>query len=302
MTTATLLRGACLALAVPLLAPLAAAQSTPPTSSVPTSGTPPGQGGDERGFSYFLGLGRHSVTYEERPSIVPAVSRAKASSPLLITGALYAVDAHNLLSLDSEATFAPGTTTERWTATASSIAGTPLTSSLLQTNRFSLQQTTTRLLWHYRLRDAFFVMGGPSFHSSSFKRFGFAAGPDNAVALPAGTIEETVSEALLNVGVSLESERVRQVGHHYGLRASLGLPMWRRVQNTGFPNQSFDGTAGWDLSLAGRYSIALRPNIHLGAWGQWVHSERAREVRGSIELPRSEAQSMSYGVELLWKL
>ena len=177
-----------------------------------------------------------------------------------------------------------------------------LTSPLLQTNRYSLQQNTTRLMWQHRLRDAWFATGGVSFHNHSFKRFGFAAGPDNAVNLPVGTVEETVSEAMLNLGFALESERVRQVGHHYGLRVGVAVPVWRRVQNTSFPNDTFGGTSGWDLSISGRYSIAVRPNMHIGAWGQWVSGERGRDVQGLLELPRSEMRTLSYGIELLWKL
>ncbi len=140
---------------------------------------------DERGCSYFMALGAQRITYRESPSIVPVKSLAKVTNPLLITGAVYALHADSLLSLDSESTFAPGTATERWTATVPVINNVALTDPVLQTNRFSLHESTTRLMLHYRVRETLFALGGPSFHSQSFKRFGFAAGADNVVALPA---------------------------------------------------------------------------------------------------------------------
>lgn len=264
---------------------------------------------DERGFSYFMGVGRHSVSYKESPVTLSVRSQAKASSPLLTTGALYVLGTETLLSLDSETTFAPGTTTETWhtslpmgTVVPSDRGPVAITSPLLQTNRFSLYQTTGRLLLQHRLRKQLFAFGGAAFHTHSFKRFGFTAGPDNVVNVPVGTIEETVSETLLNLGLALESERVRGSQDHYTLRVGLGVPVWRRVQNTDFPNNSFDGTGGYDVSVSGRYSYALRPNVHVGGWGQVTQGERRRQTQGAAELPKSEMRSLSYGIELLWKL
>lgn len=258
---------------------------------------------DERGFSYFMGVGVQSATYREKPSIVPAESRARVTNPLLITGAVYALNADSLLSLDSETTFAPTTVTEKWTATTGSINGVTLTDPVLQTNRFSLQESSTRMLLHYRVRQQLFAVGGPSFHSQSFKRFGFQAGADNVTSLPVDrTVEESISEVLLHLGVALESERVRNSRDHYSLHLTAGLPVWRRVENTAFPAHSFNGTGGLDLSLAARYSHALVPNVHVGLWGRASQSTRRAQVNGNVELPKATLTSVAGGVELLWKL
>lgn len=257
---------------------------------------------DERGFSYFMGLGRQSVTHQETPSLFAAKSRASADSLLVSTGALYAIDADRLLALDAETTFAPRATTERWTATASTLAGANVSDPLLQTNRFSLHQSNTRVLGQQRLRGAWFATAGASFHSHSFKRYAFAAGPDKLVTLPAGTVEESASEVLLHAGLALESEQVRGTPHHYSVRLLLGRPAWRRVDNTAFADRRFSGTGGYDLSLAGRYSLALHPSFHIGLWAQWVYSQRQRQVQQTVELPRTELRTLGTGVELLWKL
>jgi hypothetical protein len=258
---------------------------------------------DERGFSYFMGVGAQRLTYREKPSIVPAESRAEVTNPLLITGAVYVIDTDRLLSLDSEASFAPPTVTERWTATAPTLGGQPVTDPVLQTNRFSLQDSSMRLMLHQRVSGPWFAMGGPVFHSQSFKRFGFQAGTDNLVALPADrTVEESVSEVLLQLGLAFETERVRHSTHHLGVRASVGVPVWRRLENTAFPGQSFSGTRGHDLTLATRYSHAVVPSVHLGLWGQWSKSVRKAQVNGNLEVPASTLQGLAAGVELLWKL
>ncbi len=268
-----------------------------------THTTPPQTSAEDRGFSYFMGVGAQRLTYREKPSIVPAESRAQVTNPLLITGAVYAVNADTLLALDSEATFAPGTVTERWMATATTIGGNPVNDPVLQTNRFSLAESSTRLLLHHRLRQQWFVVGGPAFHSQSFKRYGFRAGADNLVSLPADrTVEESVSEVLLHAGLALESERVRNSRHHYSLRATLGVPLWRKLENTAFPNQTFSGTGGYDASLAARYSLAVVPNVHVGLWGQWSHSLRKAQTSGNLEVPKSTLSGVAGGVELLWKL
>ncbi|HET7795172.1 MAG TPA: hypothetical protein VFL64_17445 [Rhizobacter sp.] len=265
--------------------------------------TPAPAAGDDRGFSFFMGMGAQRLTYRETPSILPVESEARVTNPLLITGAVYAVTPDVLFALDAESTFAPRTVTEEWTATASSIGGVPVNNPLLQTNRFSLQETKTKLLGHYRLSGAWFALGGASFQTQSFKRYGFAAGPDNIVALPADrTVEESASEVLLLGGVALESERVRNTGSHYSVRATVGVPVWRRLENTAFPNYSFDGTKGYDLALAGRYSWAVVPNVHVGLWGQWSYAERDSQVQGSVELPKATLSGLAAGIEFLWKL
>jgi hypothetical protein len=284
-------RRAALALSLGLAAGSALAQAS--TTTAP----------DERGFSYFMGLGAQSATYQETPSTVPAKSKARVTNPLLITGALYAINADTLMTLDSETTFASGTSTERWTATASSVGGVTITDPLLQTNRFNLQESTTRLLLQYRVNGPLFVVAGPGFHSQSFKRFGFRIGVDNAVNLPADrTIEESASEVLVQAGLALESEHVRNSRDHYSLRVTAGVPIWRRVESTAYPDASFTGTRGYDVSLSGRYSYAVVPHVHIGLWGQLQHSQRNAQVQGGLELPKSTLGSVAGGLELLWKL
>ena len=287
-----------ISLVLPGVAAMAAANTdnTTADASSPTSAA-------DKGFSYFLGLARQELRYSETGSRYPFKTTASAGSPLLVTGALYAVNDQWLLSLDNETTFYAGRGNETWRATSATFAGQPLTSPVLQTNRFSLSQSHTQLLGHYRVKDQWFVLAGGALRTQSFKRFAFVAGPDDATRLSTNsTVEESASEILFKLGAALESEQVRGQAAHYGLRATLGLPLWRRLTNTESPTLQFDAAKGYDLSLEGRYSWALSRNIHLGSWGQWAVAHRGNQILGAAEMPKSRLDSLSYGLELLWKL
>lgn len=272
------------------------------SAQVPTQ--PPALSLADKGFSYFIGVAHLSSRYREDVRLLPVRSEAKTSSPLLVTGALYAVTPDVLVSLDNETTFAPRAATETWTATAPVIDGTTLTSPTLQTDRFRLSDSSTRLMGHYRVREQAFVLAGPSFHSRSFRRYGYVAGPDRVVTIENGqTTEETSAEVVFNLGAALESEGVRGRDTHYSVRALVGLPVWRRVENTATPQTTFDSVRGYDLSLEARYSHAVLDNLHLGGWLKLSRSQRASDTAGtSLELPRSRLDGLAYGVELLWKL
>jgi hypothetical protein len=255
------------------------------------------------GFSYFLGLGGQTAQYREDSALVPVKSRATTTSPLIVTGALYAISHEVLFSLGSETTFAPGNTTEKWSATTSQFNGQTLTDPVVQRNGFSLTQNTTQLLGLYRIVGNWFAVAGPSLHTQTFKRYSFTQGVDRAVSLPNDhTVEESTSEILANLGVGLESGKVRGQSLHYGVRAMVGLPVWSRTDNSESPGVNFKSASGYDLSLEGRVSWAVVENIHVGVWGQWLASERRRAITGDFELPQNRLTSTSYGLELLWKL
>jgi hypothetical protein len=277
-----------------------AAQAQVPVQ-VPTGSSPNDIG--DLGFSYFLGVGGQTAQYREDSALVPVRSRATTTSPLIITGALYAINRDILFSLGTETTFAPGSTTEKWTATTLQFNGQTLTDPVVQRNGFSLTQNTTQLLGLYRIAGDWFAVAGPSLHTQTFKRYSFTQGIDQAVALPTDhTVEESTSELLANLGVGLDSGKVRGQQLHYGVRAMVGLPVWSRTDNTESPGVHFKSASGYDLSLEGRVSWAVVDNIHVGLWGQWLTSERKRAITGDFELPQNRLTSTSYGLELLWKL
>ena len=112
----------------------------------------------DKGFSYFIGLSQLHSHYREDVHLMPIRSKVTASSPLLVTGALYAVTPDWLLSLDNETTFAPRAATETWTATGPVVAGVAVTSPTLQTDQFRLSESRTRLLVHRRWQDQVFLL------------------------------------------------------------------------------------------------------------------------------------------------
>lgn len=258
----------------------------------------------EGGFSYFVGMAWQRSRYRETAAAVPVRSEATSGSPLLVTGALYAVTPDWLASLDNETTFAPSTVTETWNATAPTVAGTTLSSPVLQTNQFRFSDTVTRVLAHRRMQDQWFALGGLALRSQSFRRFGYVAGPDGLVTVtPGQTTEETQAEVLLQFGAALESETLRGRTQHYGVRVLAGVPVWRRVENTAFAQTRFDRLGGWDLTVEARYSRALSRDVQLGGWLKLSQSSRpGQSAAGGIELPRHRLGQMALGAELLWKL
>lgn len=266
-----------------------------------TAGLAPAADG---GFSYVMGIGRQDFRYEEKTAGLPVNSVGRSGGPLLVTGALYELPGGHLFSLDNETTFYPGRGSETWRSRSDVFNGVALSDRELQRNAFSLRQSHTQLGGHWRLAQPWFVSGALALRTLSFRRYSFVIGPDAAVSTPANTtVEETMSEVLGTVGLALESGPLSGQDVHYGLRATLGVPLWRRVENTSQPQALFKGTRGWDLAVEGRYSRAVMPNVHLGGWGKWALSSRGVQTQGSaLELPASRMQSLAAGIELLWKL
>jgi len=257
----------------------------------------------DKGFSYFMGIARQENRYIETGSILPFKSETRGGAPMLVSGALYALSEQVLMSLDNETTFYPDRSTETWSATAATFNGQVLTSPVLQTNGFNLQQSKTQLLGYYRVQDAWFGLAGAALRTQSFKRYSFHPGPDNAVATPSNTtVEESIAEVMFNAGFGIDSEQVRGQANHYSLRATLGVPVWRRLTNTTAPQTVFNGKSGFDATVEGRYSWAVSPHIHLGLWGSWSMLRRSQQTLGSLEMPRARLNTLGYGVEALWKL
>jgi hypothetical protein len=259
---------------------------------------------EEGGFSYVMGLGAQSFRYEEKTAGLPVNSVGRSSGPLLVTGALYELPGGRMFSLDNEITFYPGRGSETWRSRSDVFNGVTLSNRELQRNAFSLRQSHTQLAGHWPVVPRWFASGGVALRTLSFKRYSFVIGPDAVVATPGSTtVEESMSEVIGTLGLTLESGPLRGQQVHHGLRVSLGLPLWRRVENTSQPQVAFEGTRGWDLAVEGRYSQAVMPNVHLGAWGKWGFSQRGGQTRGStLELPASRMHSVAAGIELLWKL
>jgi hypothetical protein len=258
----------------------------------------------EGGFSYLMGLGWQDFRYEEKGTTLPFRSVGRSGGPVLVTGGLYELDNGHQFSLDNENTFYAGRGSEHWRSTSPVFGGVTLTDAELQRNGFSLRQSHTQFTGHWKLPERFYASGGVAFRTQSFKRYSFVIGPDKAVNVPVGTtIEESASEVLGSIGVAFESGALRGQDVHYGFRASLATPLWRRVENTSQPQAQFTGTRGWDAALEGRYSRAVIPHVHLGVWGKWQTSMRSAQTLGStLELPSSSLSSWAGGLELLWKL
>jgi hypothetical protein len=255
----------------------------------------------QKGFSFFLGFGAASVRYQETSTLLPLKTSAQATNIILNSGALYALNKDYLFSIENQSTFYPQDVTESWNATAPfSCCGYSYKSGPLQQDNFSIYQSDTHAYLYKRLSGSLFLMAGPSFGSSTFKRSSFVA-EQPGVNVNASVVEESSSEILGNIGIGIDSEQVNDKPSHYSFNVVVGLPVWRRVTNTG-NTEVFAGTQGYDVVVEGRYSWAIRKELHIGAWARYSDSFRGDQVLGGIELPQSQLESESTGLELLWKL
>jgi hypothetical protein len=255
----------------------------------------------EKGFSFFMGLGGSIVRYQETTRSYPIKSDVQASNMILNSGALYVLNEEYLFSVENMSTFYPGNATESWNATSTfTVNANTYNSGLLQQNNFSLSQSNTILMLHKRIESGWFVMGGPTFGTNSFRRNAFVA--VSGVAISNSTVEESSSEILANLGIGFESEQLRNTPTHYSFSLTAGAPVWRRLQNTDVPNVVFSSTDGYDIALEGRYSWALRKDMHLGVWGRLSSSIRGSQTIGAAELPDTRLDTANFGLDLLWKL
>ncbi len=206
----------------------------------------------EGGFSYLMGMGWQDFRYAEKGTTVPFRSVGRSGGPVLVTGGLYELDNGHQFSLDSENTFYPGRGSEHWRSTSPVFGGVTLSTPELQSNGFSLRQSNTQFTGHWKLPERWYASAGVALRNQYFKRYSFVVGPDKAVNVPVGTtIEESTSEVLGSLGVAFDSGALRGQNVHYGLRASLATPVWRRLENTSQPQALFTGTRGWDAATAG---------------------------------------------------
>lgn len=255
----------------------------------------------EKGFSFFMGLGASIVRYQEATRSFPIKSDVRVSNMILNSGALYALNEEYLFSIDNVSTFYPGNATESWNASNTfTVNSTTYNRGLLQQNNFSLSQSNTILMLHKRMENGWFVIGGSSFGTNSFKRNAFVA--TSGVAISNSTVEESSSEILANLGIGYESEQLLNRPTHYSIRLTAGVPVWRRLQNTDVPDVVFTSTNGFDIALEGRYSWALRKDVHLGVWGRMSNSIRGSQTIGTAELPDTQLDTANFGLDLLWKL
>ena len=257
----------------------------------------------QKGFSFFLGLGLANVRYQETSTSIPTNSSAQATNLILNSGALYALNQDYLFSIEAQSTFYPQNVTESWTAPVPfSAGGYNFTSGMLQQDNFSISQSDTRLYLHKRISGNYFLLLGPSFDSSTFKRSMFVAYQTGVNVNNSTVIEESSSEILGNIGIGIDTEQVINRPYHYSANITFGLPVWRRVTNTSYSLDTFTSTQGYDLAIEGRYSWAFRKDAQIGAWMRYSESIRGNQILGPVELPTSKMDSASFGLEILWKI
>lgn len=111
------------------------------------------------GYSYFT-FGLENVTYQEHYSNLS--SDVTIMNPVLNSGGLYYINDTFDFSIDALASFSPLSDTESWQNNG----------VLSQTNQLEYLKTATNIQLHYKLDEAWRVIGGPALTYQTYTRYG----------------------------------------------------------------------------------------------------------------------------------
>lgn len=262
------------------------------------------------GYSFFT-VGLENVTYKEYYG--GTESSVNISNPVLNSGGLYYINDKFDFSIDALASFSPQGSTEDWHHNG----------GLIQTNQLEYLKTATNILLHYKLTDAWRVIGGPALTYQTYTRYDLKThnGYDNSAFY--GTWEETSTDIFVDLGLaydkgSLQSDSKWRVSG----RAVVGVPIWSVTQNTRFPDNSFTDL-GVRATLEGSLSYEVMQGLHVGWYAMLGYEKRfesdsqsvqyetcvtmvdgvctEREtVSGMATLPEADTFTFSTGLQALW--
>jgi len=253
-------------------------------------------------YAYFI-LGVENVQYQE--TIGTSHSSVNGASPIISTGSLTVVNDRWDFSIDAISTFAAGTHMETWREDSQG--------QFLQ-NRFSFNGVSTNVLVQYKYTPNFRLVFGPGFSSNTFKRWDARIQNEN-INIFNGLYEEALAEIYLDAGVAFEKGRVHQDSWHVGARFTAGLPLWRYMENTAFPDAELSDTGGYRTSLEGTASYRVIKGLQVGLYGRYLHIFRdegtvrwtdATGVLGTtgeqrvVTFPEATTDILAIGLQLLW--
>ncbi|MGF1725455.1 hypothetical protein [Photobacterium nomapromontoriensis] len=262
---------------------------------------------DEYGYSY-LTVGVENVTYQEvflRSG--GAKSDATTTSPLLNTGGLYRINETFDFSIDALATFSPMSTSESWKDGSGQV---------YQRNQFEYSKAATNILLHYKWRDNWRFVAGPSLTYQTYTRYGLQGvnGYENAVFREGDTWEEKSTDIFVDAGIAYDSgslfndEKWRLSG-----RLIAGVPIWSVTKNTKFKDTTFDDF-GFRTTLEGTLSYEVMKGLHLGWYLMAGYEYRAeadpqkvtfidndgKPQQGLAWLPEAHIYTLNTGIQALW--
>ncbi|MGK5093497.1 hypothetical protein WDW89_16000 [Deltaproteobacteria bacterium TL4] len=228
------------------------------------------------GYSYMF-FGLEQPTYEENTDLPQAgktleiTSHAQGDKNLVYSsGAILKIDDIFDFSYDIGSTIFADTLEETW----------KIDGKEAQKNQAEVTSNSMIFLLHYKLKPhGMFGMvravGGISYYSNNFKRFGWDA--DEGIGTDSNIVDERVSSLVTTVGTWLETKTVGLQGFRQNYVFLVGLPLWQSARNTLYPGLEFTNAAGYNLELWGRWGYTVKPGVELGPFLTYTQVTREGE-------------------------
>lgn len=245
-------------------------------------------------YSYFS-IGTERINYQETISLGNANIKTDttANNLVLLSGGRNFISNSLSFSINAMSTLYPNRVTEDWRLTNSvdipadsdgdGIADTNLTFSpqTLQSNSFTYSQASTQVLMHYHPQLWWSFDAGLSYSLGTVKRSSFnynsALACDSSKRDCSGdnVVEEIFGELSIMTGASI----LLPLSHKLRMRLSFaaGLPLVSRIENTLYPDLSFDSIEGWNSQVTSALMYQFNENISLGLAYDFQYQFKARQ-------------------------
>lgn len=261
----------------------------------------------DNGFSFFT-AGFESFQYEEKVSLADVNTKVTVTNPVLMTGGLFEVNPNWDFSIRAESSLFPGNSQESWQVNSGSSVGT-LTSANnpIQTNQFTMTNSSTQLLSQYKLTPQIRLLLGGQYALFTFKRYQFATDYPNTISITDGVVEESTGSLDLNMGAAFESDTSVQSNYRFFGSITLDKPVYRKLVNSNAPDVTFSSTDGYGITAFGGASYQLTKQVHLGVVMMVGYRQTGKEIKVNpatnlqIEIPENTILQTKYGLSFIYK-
>ncbi|PLA75380.1 hypothetical protein CYQ88_02080 [Hydrogenovibrio sp. SC-1] len=261
----------------------------------------------ENGFS-FLTAGFETFQYEEKVSLADVNTKVTVTNPVLMTGGLFEVTPQWDFSIRAESSLFPGNSQESWQVNSGASVGS-LTSANnpIQTNQFTMTNSSTQLLSQYKLTPQIRLLLGGQYALFTFKRYQFATDYPNTISITNGVVEESTGSLDLNIGAAFESDTSVQSNYRLFGSITIDKPIYRKLVNSNAPDVTFNSTDGYGLTALGGASYQLTKQVHIGVTMMVGYRQTGKEIKVNpatdlqIEIPENTIFQTKYGLSFIYK-
>ena len=261
------------------------------------------------GVYSYIAIGGEYILFSEKESRFGAETDSTTNGIAYLSGGLaFRIRDKYALSIQGGSTLYPGEGTEEWTRNGETIAR----------NHFTVSSSNTRFFGHYFLTSRSQIITGPGFVLNTFTRSQFSGSAVDEITCggdPGCITQEFLrveQEQLFYVSwlVGYGYSRSPKTEGDYRLDASIlaGLPVYKKVTNTRYPDTDFTDTNGY--TLEGRFSLGymIYPGLDIGLYLDYQitkfqsDKEQAFDVatgqETEAEIPENMTQILHYGLAL----